>query len=226
MPPVRTWSTSAGISLAVGTGGATPPSSSLRSRATAYAASSCMLRRPTASAVSSASSAASGSRRSRHMPRARHPCSITARFQPMPDEVMHVARDPPPLLEQRLLGQLPSRGLELGRQLALTRNHEPDHPRKGDPEQARSRRRCSRVSRSRRRRQAMRPRARRARPRPPRKRTSTRRRRRAPMPRTSGAHASPSAARGQWEPGPPARPPPAAFPARTPRPRRPAPESR
>jgi len=56
------------------------------------------------------------------------------RRETMSDEVVHVAGDPPAFLEQRLLGQLPTRGLELGSQLALARDRPPDPPREGDPE--------------------------------------------------------------------------------------------
>ena len=48
--------------------------------------------------------------------------------QPMPHEVVDVSRDPPPLGEQRLLGQLAPRRLELCRHLPVAREGAADDP--------------------------------------------------------------------------------------------------
>ena len=52
--------------------------------------------------------------------------------EPVPHEVVDVTRDPTPLGEQRLPGQLAPRGVELGRELRVVREGSADHPGEDD----------------------------------------------------------------------------------------------
>ncbi len=52
--------------------------------------------------------------------------------QPVADEVVHVAGDPAPLVEERLLGELAAGGFQLGYELTLASRGDANRPRKRD----------------------------------------------------------------------------------------------
>ena len=127
-PPARASSTSAGISLADGSGGATAASSSLRSSATVRRSSSHappahLLGRPQRllRGRGVAVQHVAGARDLEHHG-----------GQPVAHEVVDVAGDPAPLDQQRLLGELAPGGLELGDELALACGRAAEDPREGD----------------------------------------------------------------------------------------------